>query len=40
MSLVSELIRNRINYLDEERRKVMLSERELETEDLDDQEIY
>jgi hypothetical protein len=36
MTLVSELIRSRINYVDEERRKDILSERELETEDLDD----
>ncbi|KAG2343829.1 hypothetical protein BDR05DRAFT_999735 [Suillus weaverae] len=37
MTLVSGLIRSRVDYLDEERRKVMLSERELEEEDLDDQ---
>ncbi|KAG1883635.1 hypothetical protein F4604DRAFT_1920145 [Suillus subluteus] len=37
MTFVSGLIRSRIDYLDEERRKVMLSERELEEEDLDDQ---
>ncbi|KAG2737131.1 hypothetical protein P692DRAFT_20762490, partial [Suillus brevipes Sb2] len=37
MTLVSGLIRSRVDYLDEERRKAMLSERELEEEDLDDQ---
>jgi hypothetical protein len=36
MTLVSELIRSRINYVDEQRRKDILSERELEVEDLDD----
>ncbi|KAG1852470.1 hypothetical protein DFJ58DRAFT_728542 [Suillus subalutaceus] len=37
MTFVSRLIWSRIDYLDEERHKVMLSERELEEEDLDDQ---
>ncbi|KAJ8580971.1 hypothetical protein M405DRAFT_887350 [Rhizopogon salebrosus TDB-379] len=36
MTLVSELIRSRVNYVDEQRRKDILSERGLETEDLDD----
>ncbi|KAG1764201.1 hypothetical protein EDD22DRAFT_845980 [Suillus occidentalis] len=37
MTLISRLIRSHIDYLDEERRKAMLSERELKEEDLDDQ---
>jgi hypothetical protein len=37
MTLVSGLIHSRVDYLDEERCKAMLSERELEEEDLDDQ---
>ncbi|KAG1835880.1 hypothetical protein DFJ58DRAFT_847294 [Suillus subalutaceus] len=37
MTLISGLIRSHVDYLDEERRKAMLSERELEEEDLDDQ---
>ncbi|KAG1744080.1 uncharacterized protein EDB91DRAFT_1236611 [Suillus paluster] len=37
MTLVSGLIHSRVGYLDKEQHKAMLSERELEEEDLDDQ---
>ncbi|KAG1897469.1 uncharacterized protein F5891DRAFT_1191930 [Suillus fuscotomentosus] len=37
MTFVSVVLHSCVNHLDEEQRKAMLSERELETEDLDDQ---